>query len=91
MIKLFPVLLMSFGLASGAIAQTATGGVTTSNDPTKAAAVEKHAQDLKAQEARKQPHTAAKPAGKSTHASTTHHAKSKTKKTTSGTQPSATK
>ena len=91
MSKLFPVLLMSLGLASGAIAQTASGGVTTSTDPAKAAAVEKHVQELKAQEARKQTQTAAKPAGKSTHASTTHHAKSKAKKTSSGAQPSATK
>jgi hypothetical protein len=89
--KLFPILLMSLALASGAFAQTAAGGVTTSNDPAKAAAVEKHAQELKAHEAQHKAHAAAKPAAKSTHASTAPKAKSQTKKTSTGTKPSATK
>ena len=74
--KISLILLMSLGLASAAFAQTGTGGVTMSTDPAKAAAVERHAQVLKARPA---PETKAKPATKtaSAHASThktTHHA-----------------
>ena len=89
--KLFPILLMSLGLASGAFAQTS--GVTMSTDPAKAAAVEKHAQEIKAHEAQQQQaHTASKPAAKSKGASTGTKAKSQPKtKTNSSTKPSATK
>jgi hypothetical protein len=91
--KLFPILLMSLGLASGAFAQTASGGVTMSTDPAKAAAVEKHAQEIKAHEAQQQQaHAASKPAAKSKSASTGTKAKSQPKtKTNSSTKPSATK
>jgi hypothetical protein len=83
--KFFPILLMCSGLASGAFAQTA-GGVTVSNDPAKAAAVEKHAQELKAQQ---QAPSVTKPAAKSTH--TKGNAVSKTKKTGSRSKPAAKK
>jgi hypothetical protein len=85
MTKLFPILLMCSALASGAFAQTA-GGVTTSNDPAKVAAVEKHAQELKAQQ---QANAAAKPAAKSTR--TAGKAMSKAKKTGSRSKPAAKK
>lgn len=71
------ILLMSLGMAAAAFAQTATGGVTMSTDPAKAAAVERHAQELKARPA-PAPQARAKPAGKtsSTYAGThkkAHH------------------
>ena len=74
--KISLILLMSLGFASAAFAQTATDGVTMSTDPAKAAAVERHAQELKARPA---PATQAKPATKTAHAhssthKTTHHA-----------------
>jgi len=47
--KFAPILLICLG-TSGAFAQTAADGVTVSNDPAKAAAVEQHAQELKAQQ-----------------------------------------
>ena len=45
------ILLMTLGMAAGAYAQTSSGGITVSNDPAKVAAVEKHAQELKARPA----------------------------------------
>lgn len=83
--KFFPALLVCLG-ASGAFAQNSSGGVTVSNDPAKVAAVEKHAQELKAQQ---QANAAAKPAAKATRTGTAPKAKSKAKKT--GVKPSATK
>ena len=47
--KLIPVVLLSLGVVTGAYAQS--NGVTMSTDPAKAAAVEKHAQELKASQA----------------------------------------
>ena len=46
--KFLPILLLCVG--TGAFAQTAAEGVTVSNDPAKAAAVEQHARELKAQQ-----------------------------------------
>jgi len=78
--KLSLILLMSLATA-GAFAQ-GTGGVTMSTDPAKAAAVEQHAQELRARQPKE---TQSKPAAKSTSTkkskgktSTTH--KSSTKK-----------
>ena len=64
------VLLMSLATA-GANAQGTSGGVTMSTDPAKAAAVESHAQELKARQANE---TTAKPAAthKSSAKSSTH-------------------
>jgi len=45
-----PILLMSLAIG-GAYAQGTGGGVTMSTDPAKAAAVESHAQELKARQA----------------------------------------
>jgi len=45
------VLLMSACCAAPVFAQTDSNGVTTSTDPAKAAAVERHAQELRAQQA----------------------------------------
>jgi len=67
------ILLMSLGMASAAFAQSATGGITMSTDPAKAAAVERHAQELKAHPPQE---TSAKPTPK---ASSTHNAKPHTK------------
>ena len=89
--KLLPIVFMSLGLASSAFAQTAGNGVTISNDPARAAAVEKHAQELKAHEAQQKAHATAKPAGKSKQAGTAPKAKSQSKKTGSSTKPTATK
>ena len=69
--KLGLILLASLATA-GAYAQGTGGGITTSTDPARAAAVEKHAQELQARQS-KEP--AAKPA--TTHAST-KQAKGKT-------------
>ena len=75
------ILLMSLATA-GAYAQGASGDVTMSTDPAKAAAVERHAEELKARQAKE---TTAKPAAthkssakskSDTHAST--HAKTHT-------------
>ena len=76
-----------------AFAAVQTGGITMSNDPAKAAAVEKHAQEIKAHEAQQQQaHAASKPAAKSKSTSTGTKAKSQPKtKTSSSTNPSATK
>ena len=64
------VLLVSLATA-GARAQGTSGGVTMSTDPAKAAAVESHAQELKARQANE---TTAKPAAthKSSAKSSTH-------------------
>lgn len=78
------ILLMSFGLASAAFAQTATGGITMSTDPAKAAAVEKHAAELKARPATE---SQAKPAAK---ASTTHKTKAHAKQPKTSAKPAAT-
>jgi outer membrane biosynthesis protein TonB len=64
------ILLMSLGLGATAFAQP-TGGVTMSTDPAKAAAVERHAAELKARPA---PEVQAKPAAKT---STKHKHKTK--------------
>jgi hypothetical protein len=58
------ILLLSFAIG-GAYAQGTSGGVTMSTDPAKAAAVESHAQELKARQANE---TTSKPAA--THKST---------------------
>jgi hypothetical protein len=77
------ILLMSLA-TGGAYAQGTSGGVTMSTDPAKAAAVESHAQELKAREAKE---TTSKPAAThkgnaktktSSHAKTTTHSKGKT-------------
>ena len=80
--KISLILLMSLGMASAAFAQTATGGVSMSTDPAKAAAVERHAQELKARAA---PEMQVKPATKkaSAHASTHKTAHHTTKQHTS--------
>ena len=58
--KFIPILLLCFG-ASGAFAQTAAdGAITVTTDPAKAAAVEQHANQLKAQQNIQPPKTAAK-------------------------------
>jgi len=49
--KLSSILLMSL-FAGGVYAQGTGGGVTTSTDPAKAAAVEKHAQELQARQSK---------------------------------------
>ena len=69
--KAILALLMSSAMASGAFAQTAGSGITMSTDPAKAAAVEQHAQELKARPA---PQAQAKPAAKhsASKKSTTH-------------------
>jgi hypothetical protein len=64
--KLSLILLMSLATA-GAYAQGTSGGVTTSTDPARAAAVEKHAQELQARQSKE---AATKPAAKPAHAST---------------------
>jgi stringent starvation protein B len=55
------ILLMSLAMASGVYAQGAGSGVTMSTDPARAAAVERHAQEIKLRQA--QP-AQAKPAAK---------------------------
>lgn len=83
MSKITFVLLMSLGLASGAYAQGASGGVTMSTDPAKAAAVERHAQELKARPAQE---AQAKPAVKQ---ASTQKAKPKAKQPQTGAKPAA--
>jgi hypothetical protein len=48
--KISLVVLLSFAAATAASAQTAGMGITTSTDPAKIAAVERHAQDLKSRQ-----------------------------------------
>ncbi len=64
--KLSLILLTSLA-TTGAYAQGTGGGITTSTDPARAAAVEKHAQDLQAQQSKD---AGAKPAKATPHAST---------------------
>ena len=68
--KLGSILLMSLAMG-GAHAQSVGGGITMSTDPAKAAAVENHAQELKARQSKE---ATSKPAA--THKSTS---KAKTK------------
>ena len=75
------IFLMSLA-TGGAYAQGTSGGVTMSTDPAKAAAVESHAQELQARQAKE---TTSKPAAThkstaktSSHAKTTPHAKTST-------------
>lgn len=75
--KLSLILLMSLATA-GAYAETAGGGVTMSTDPAKAAAVEKHAQELQARQSNE---ATAKPA----------HASSKSTKNTKSTKKTTAK
>jgi len=72
------ILLMTLGMAAGAYAQTSSGGITVSNDPAKVAAVEKHAQELKARPAAE---TSATPTAThtSSHAKTHHTSTHKAK------------
>jgi len=74
---------MTLGMASAAFAQTATSGVTMSTDPAKAAAVERHAQELKARPAQEMQ---AKPAAKT---SSTHKAKHQAKQPHASAEPAA--
>ena len=75
--KLSLILLMSLA-TGGAYAQGTGGGITTSTDPAKAAAVEKHAQELQAsqsKEATSKPaatHTSSKKAKTPATHTTTH-------------------
>jgi hypothetical protein len=78
--KLIPIALLSFAAASGAYAQAA-GGVTMSTDPAKAAAVEKHAQELQARQAQTAAPKATAAKHKVKHA-TKAHAGAKTAKKT---------
>jgi hypothetical protein len=50
-LKQIPIIVMSLAMASAAFGQSATGGVTTSTDPAKIAAIERHAAELKARPA----------------------------------------
>ncbi len=74
--KLSLILLMSLATA-GAYAQGTGGGVTMSTDPAKAAAVEKHAQELQA----RPKEATSKPAAKSTSTKKTKAQTSTTHKT----------
>jgi len=82
--KLVPILLVCLG-ASGAFAQGNKDGVTVSNDPAKAAAVEKHAQELKARGAHQQ---AQAPTTAKAH-KTAAKSKSKPKKKPASAKPAA--
>jgi hypothetical protein len=83
MSKLRLILLISMAMASGAFAQGNSGAITMSTDPAKIAAVEKHAQELKARPAQE---PQAKPAAKH---STTQKAKPSTKSKQTGAKPVA--
>jgi hypothetical protein len=80
------ILLMTLGMAAGAYAQTSSGGITVSNDPAKVAAVEKHAQELKARPAAT---TAAQPAATHTSSHTKAHASSHKAKPAAKHKPAA--
>ena len=85
--RLSLIILMTLGMASAAFAQTATSGVTMSTDPAKAAAVERHAQELKARPAQEmQAEPAVKPAAKT---SSTHKAKHQAKQPHASAEPAA--
>lgn len=81
--KISLILLMSVGLASAAFAQSATSGITMSTDPAKAAAVEKHAAELKARPATE---SQVKPAAKTP---TTHKTKAHAKQPKASAKPAA--
>jgi len=76
--KLSVIFVMS--LASGGAYAQATSGVTTSTDPAKAAAVEKHAQEIQARQSKE---STSKPAA-------THTSTHKTTGKTSATHKSST-
>lgn len=77
------ILSMSLVMASGAFAQTGSGGITMSTDPARAAAVERHAQELKARPAQE---VQAKPAAKQP---SSHKAKPHAKQPASANKPVA--
>ena len=81
--KLTLILLTSLATA-GAHAQGTSGGITTSTDPARAAAVERHAEELKARQSKE---AASKPASKP---ATTHASTKKTKGTAPTTHKSTT-
>jgi hypothetical protein len=83
MLKTGSILLMSLAMA-GAYAQGTSGGITTSTDPAKAAAIEQHAQELKARPSHE---TMAEPASKHT---STSKAKANAKTKTPATHKSTT-
>lgn len=66
-------------LAGSAFAQNSTDGVTVSTDPAKAAAVERKAEEIKANQ---QATSEAKPAMHAKHHGKKHHAKHRAKKAT---------
>lgn len=73
----FPLILaMAAFLAAGAHAQGAGSAVTVSTDPAKIAAIEQHAQELKARQAGARS-PATQPAKKKSHHKTQHHASTK--------------
>jgi Trk-type K+ transport system membrane component len=83
MLKTPLVLSISLLMAAGAYAQSATGGITMSTDPARIAAVERHAQELKArpaQEAQAKPAATHSSAHKSKAHATPHSKKPHTKK-----------
>jgi len=82
--KIIPALLMSLALG-GAYAQGTDGGVTMSTDPAKAAAIESHAQELKAHQGRE----AAAPAHKSTAKASTKKSHGTSKGKTASTHKSS--
>jgi hypothetical protein len=89
MSKLRLIVLASMFVATGAFAQGSSGGITTSTDPAKIAAIEKHAAELKA---RPTQDTQVKPAAKQSHSSkssTKSGTKSGTKSSTKSKQTSA--
>ena len=69
--------ILAISLVSGGAYAQGTGDVTMSTDPAKAAAVERHAQELQA----RQTEQAAHPKATAGHAGTSHHAKGKTSTT----------
>lgn len=79
--KISLIVLMSLGAVTAAFAQSPGNGITTSTDPAKVAAVERHAQDLKSRQAApSQPKPAARRATSAkakTHAHKTAHSKPK--------------
>jgi len=83
-------LILLMALATGAAyAQSAGGGITMSTDPAKAAAVEKHAQELRARQSKEasSKSTATHPSTKKTKAKTAPTHKSPTKHKSSDTKP----
>ena len=82
--KLFLILLTALATTGAYAAQSTSGGITTSTDPARAAAVEKHAEELKARQSKE---AASKPASKP---ATTHASTKKTKGTAPTTHKSTT-